>query len=315
MKNLIKYLKNNRTQIWFYLRYITGITIFLGIVHFAFSLSDQLPSEKIEINPFFLLLGIFLIVFSTLIVHMNWVILMSVLGVKICKKNSLFIRIKAELGKYVPGRLVQYGILIAEYNRYSISKTLTAFASLIEVVIMLMSLVFVYALSELFSQISINGDYRLLIAIMAAIQLIVLHPKILSVFINLLNKQLKRPPVKLTLKYRTILLLIIISSVAWLIFGCAYYFLIKSFSEISFSEYWYLTGGLALSSLIGTITFFVPAGLGVRESGLIYLLKDNIGGLTVSIASIMFRFLTVFADILLYFASVLWSKFSKKKRN
>ncbi len=59
----------------------------------------------------------------------------------------------------------------------------------------------------------------------------------------------------------------------WIIFGVGVYLLLNSFYAIEFNQTVILCGIFAISVIVGIFSFFVPAGLGVREGVQSYLLS------------------------------------------
>jgi hypothetical protein len=136
------------------------------------------------------------------------------------------------------------------------------------------------------------------------------HPKIIEWIFNVVLRAIKREEIKINEKYPKILFLIFLNAInLGLIGGFSFYLLISSFYSIPLSKVLFIAMALGVSSLSGLIAFFAPAGIGVREGVLIYLLGFFLPSHLSVIVSIISRiWLTVCEIILISFAYILKNK-------
>jgi uncharacterized membrane protein YbhN (UPF0104 family) len=92
--------------------------------------------------------------------------------------------------------------------------------------------------------------------------------------------------------------------VDWMIFGVAVYFLINSFYQIDLQQTVVLCGIFALSVLAGIASFFVPAGLGVREGVQSYLLGLFIPLSAAVLISLVMRAWMILGETGCFFAAL-----------
>jgi len=85
----------------------------------------------------------------------------------------------------------------------------------------------------------------------------------------------------------------------WLIFGWAFYFFINSFYALSVEHYFFITGAFAIAGIIGFVSVFAPAGLGVREGVLIFTLSLVLTTAMSSLISLISRLWMTLSEILL----------------
>ena len=89
-----------------------------------------------------------------------------------------------------------------------------------------------------------------------------------------------RNKVRLTgspIRGRSLLLLIPVSAASWLVGALALYALLEALSPGASLNPGTVIGALALANVLGSLAFFVPAGVGVREGALVTLLMHSTG--------------------------------------
>lgn len=98
--------------------------------------------------------------------------------------------------------------------------------------------------------------------------------------------------------------IILILLADWLIFGVAVYFLVNSFYPINLSQTVILCGIFAISSILGILSFFVPAGLGVREGVQSYLLSLFIPVSAAILISLAMRIWMTLGELMCFFVAL-----------
>ncbi len=292
---LIKFFKKHNVLF----KYLTAILIFAFI---TLKIDDSFKFNKFDFNQIklnYFFISIFLLIFALFSQYVIWYLITVYSSVVLPFLLSLKIRAYSELGKYVPGRALLYGILFVSYKKYNVSSKKIAFCSIIESVSSLISAVIVTLILLLFGDIELEQSIKLFSIAFLIFSLIILHPVILQFILNIFFKLFRKEKIEIKISYLKILSIVFLNTLLWLIFGLAFYFLINSFISISFSNYWYLTGAFAISSFFGFIAFFVPAGLGIREGSLILLLGKIVVEPFSSLASFSSRLLIIFGDLII----------------
>jgi hypothetical protein len=207
----------------------------------------------------------------------------------ICFFETIKVKIYSDLGKYIPGKVFAYGILFYSYDQKGISKKSIAVCSFQELVAGTLAAIIIALVSIYFADIEILNRYRIIFIGLAFACLIMIHPGILKFISNKLLKLLKKEPVTSTSSYLQILLVFVMHFINWLIFGFAFYFFIGSFYPFSFENYFFITGAFSIAGLIGFIAVFAPAGLGVREGVLVFILSLIFPSAIAAIISLISR--------------------------
>lgn len=111
------------------------------------------------------------------------------------------------------------------------------------------------------------------IALLFPLCIIFLHPKPFLKIANPILVKMGKMPINISLSFKNMLFLVGYYSLFWIVTGTAFYFFVRSFYPLSFSYIPILSGIYAISFVAGYLTFFTPAGLGVREGCLTVLLS------------------------------------------
>jgi hypothetical protein len=91
--------------------------------------------------------------------------------------------------------------------------------------------------------------------------------------------------------------ILIVCIIAWAIGGIGFYLFVDSVFPVAPQSILFLTGALAISSILGLIAIFAPSGLGVREGALVYLLSLMMETPVAVIISILTRIWMTFIEI------------------
>jgi hypothetical protein len=128
--------------------------------------------------------------------------------------------------------------------------------------------------------------------------LVALHPFFMKQINRLIEKSGKRIALPQVLTYYDILTILALYNLYWFTFGFAFYFFINSFVYLPISQYFYITGSFALSTLIGFLAFFLPAGIGAREGTLILFLNPIMKNPYSTVASLASRLWMISAELM-----------------
>lgn len=177
------------------------------------------------------------------------------------------------MGKYIPGKVWQYLGQIYLGQKAGLPKSVTFFSmvflfisyNLVGISLFLFSLFFwqrfppflIFALSLIF----------------ILICLAIFYPPILNEVLKFFFHLFRKEALTIKAGFGQILKILLVLIAEWIIFGIGVYLLINSFSSINFNQTVILCGIFAISVIFGILSFFVPAGLGVREGVQSYLLS------------------------------------------
>jgi len=93
-------------------------------------------------------------------------------------------------------------------------------------------------------------------------------------------------------------------ALAWSFFGLSFWALINTFVEVSFGAYYTALASFCGAWVMGVLSFFAPAGIGVREGALVYLLGQFLVPSMAAVISIAARLWITLVELIC--AAVAW---------
>ncbi|RKZ27902.1 hypothetical protein DRQ26_02260 [bacterium] len=129
--------------------------------------------------------------------------------------------------------------------------------------------------------------------------------KVLRASFKILGKDMDfKNPKHMNLK--TVLLGIFIGMCMWLVIGFGVMISIKSvFPDFAWGHFFNITGAYSLSYAIGYFSFITPAGLGVREGTMVYLINGTISNAEKMFFVLATRVWMMLSEIIILFFIVI----------
>lgn len=239
----------------------------------------QLGTYQWQLKPLFLILSFVFLEANLAVSVLVWQRILTLFGIKLPFGKSFKITFVSAPGKYVPGKVWIYLSQLYLSQKAGIPKSITLFSMLLlfggyvltGVVIFIFSLFFwqgiPWWLISALLLLSLTG-----LGLLFTPWMLNLIVRIAGFFSSKFKGGRKTEKMNITGGISEIFRIIMILLADWLIFGVAVYFLINSFYQIDLQQTVVLCGIFAISVLAGIASFFIPAGLGVREGVQSYLL-------------------------------------------
>ncbi|MCZ7569132.1 MAG: hypothetical protein M5U01_11185 [Ardenticatenaceae bacterium] len=123
----------------------------------------------------------------------------------------------------------------------------------------------------------------------AASLLVVVQPSLLERAVNWLLRQWGKAPLASLVDQRAAAMLLAVYALVWLTGGLILFFLIRAIYPVEWSALPLVLESWVVSGLVAYLAFFAPAGLGVREVALAYLLALAIPLPVAVIAGVLAR--------------------------
>lgn len=220
----------------------------------------------------FLVLSVVLISLYYLQQWGGWRLVMGGFGDPLGRGESMRIWFATILGRYVPGSVAMVAGRIGLCRRRGIPGT-TTFASIVyENVLILLTALLVAAASVPLWPPFPYDRYALLLAALAPVCLVSLHPAIFGPLANYGLRKIKKEPLEATLPFSRVLALIPYYVGGWLLLGLGFAALAASIAPVAPGDLALLVGGYAFAWEIGFLALITPSGLGVKEVALALIL-------------------------------------------
>jgi uncharacterized membrane protein YbhN (UPF0104 family) len=238
-----------------------------------------------------------------------WQAVLARLGSRLGFRICLRIYLASEFVRYIPGNVWHVLTRILWVGKYGVSRPI-AFASMtIELITKLAAGALIFAVSLLFwGNVGAVGSlfqgslFIVLGGAMFLALLIMLHPRILNGLLNLALRLLKRDPIRLTLRYRDILLVTLAWCVSWIVAGTAFFLLLLAlWPDTTLAMLPVCIGIYAIAWDFGFVTLITPSGLGFREAAiaaLFLLALPPVPNSIVAVLALLSRAVSTLAELL-----------------
>ena len=269
---------------------VTAIFFFLGKM--VWENWVQVKEVPFTLRWTSLMFSTLIFAFSYFIQLWAWYLITLRLGIALSLRETLESWFYSQLGKYLPGKV---WLLLGRFYLYESkgkSKKIISAALYYEMVTIILAggIIFVSSLVLLKEGFLLfRGEQLGWIIFSLLIILVFLHPRFLQKIMNGFLVAFKKETITLSLSYPDVLGILCICMLAWLIGGVGFYLFVDSITPVPSEHFLFLTGALAVSSILGLIAVFAPAGLGVREGALVYLLTQLIPAPLAVILSVSTR--------------------------
>jgi len=297
---------------------VTAIFFFLGKMVWENWVQVKEVPFTLRWTP--LIIATLIFAFSYFIQLWAWYLITLRLGIVLSLRETLESWFYSQLGKYLPGKV---WLLLGRFYLYESkgkSKKIISAALYYEMVTIILAggIIFVSSLVLLKEGFLLfRGEQLGWIIFSLLIILVFLHPRFLQKIMNGFLVAFKKETITLSLSYPDVLGILCICMLSWLIGGVGFYLFVDSITPVPSEHFLFLTGALAVSSILGLIAVFAPAGLGVREGALVYLLTQLIPAPLAVILSVSTRLWMTLVEIgligVVYFGGkILGSPIGKK---
>ena len=256
--------------------------------------------SNFEILP--LVISFLIMILIYLEAALNYHVLIKAINYPLKFKQSLYIFIVSNASRYIPGSIWQYiGRVEIAKKIAQIPRSISVLALVLEVFLLVNAAIIVSLFALPFFN-NIPGQSYLLIFLLP-ISLIFLHPKISSKLILLIAKVGKKD---ITKSISQINLEKLITTLPWFILnfllnGIALFFLTKAiYPDIGIENIILFSGAFAFSWVVGYLSLFAPAGLGVTDVLLIYILSLQMPFPLASTIALSYRVFLTIAELVVF---------------
>lgn len=180
----------------------------------------------------------------------------------------------SNLGRYVPGKIVQIGAMGVMAERAGVSPIAATGSAILNVVVNLIAGFIVVAVFgwPLLQLQAVGGVRTAIVFVVVCVGALVLLPVVLPPIFRVLSRVTGRDLNIGVLPRVAILISLVGNVVAWLLYGVAFALFARGVSGSSHGAITAYIAVYALSYLVGYLVLFAPAGAGFREAAMIALL-------------------------------------------
>lgn len=288
------------------------ILIVLFIFYKLFGYIKQVDFKSINFNFYFITLSFFMIPVWYFFMCFSFKRILQTLGNNVGIYTLMRIIGISMFGKYIPGKLWFTVGRIALLERVGVSKKKSFTAVVLETYLLLLTGAFFFLITIVKS--NQNVLYIIFSLILFLFFIILSLPLIFTKLINFLLKFLKKEKFDFVIGMKEYLFIIFLYFLVWIFSGIEFYLLIYSFTLKSY-DFIGLLSVYPSSWVVGFLSLLMPAGIGVREGMIFFLLKGYTGVEVAAIGSILSRIQVTVGEILYLFFFIgdkkIWRKNEK----
>jgi glycosyltransferase 2 family protein len=236
---------------------------------------------------------------GTLNIGICWRAVLVLLGARISYLSAFKSFYWSVLCKYMPGKIWGATVRIIVAGREGVPEGSAALGVLLETILLIVSAGAVggIAMTQWQGNLPwwVHGIPPLSMGL-----IILLHPKILTRLIRLLSRKypswVVMPDTVPNMK--ALLLLTWMYSGIWVFWGAGLYFCIDAFHPLTPDAFVAVVGGNTFAWLAGFVAVMFPAGVGVRELVLTYLVSGETGTGTAALAAVLARIFVLAGEVI-----------------
>lgn len=306
-KNFVKQKQKSRR--WLSTFISLGIAAFIAVLllHSVVSNLEVLSSQPLTFSWFPMVLAFGAYVLDLILATWIWHRLgRRILGIDDWRKNSR-VYINTLLARRLPGSFWHFVGRAQSYAEDGVPKSVSSMASAVEFVIFFLSGGVLYI--ALWPWLRSDQISVWVFICFLPLGLLILFPQSVVWF----TAKISRQPAKISIQRRDLLEWIILDIFAWGGGGVLLYLIINSFYVLPLEYIPSTVAAWTLSSMIGMVAVFTPAGLGVRELTLSALLAPFVIPPYNVIIAIMVRIIVTGFDFICAGLGYIYFKSSHKK--
>jgi hypothetical protein len=282
-----------------WLRKILKLSVISLVLYYVFEIFQtnlvQASDYDFQVSKFDLSLSALSLLIFILIQSLLWHVILRLLGSHISLGRSVYCWFMSLPGKYLPGKLGYPLGRIYCHRQNGADGILITTCLYLEAVMILSASILVVAVSVPFYLEGIS-----LGAIIPAIFLLLasLHPVFINRAMRFGLRFLGKKPVRIELKYTSLVGMVLLYSVTYFLFGGAYYFFIlRSLTAFSINDFMFAVSIVSGGGLVGQLFFIFPAGLGIRDGFYAYITGIVLVDPIPAVAAIMARLIVTLVEL------------------
>jgi len=254
--------------------WLRGLVFILAALYLGQKLIEGWSEKKMVFGHF----NSKLFIFSTIILSLAFPLLpitskmtAELFHVNLPMKVSFQSYFYSQIGKYLPGGIWSYVARVYFFHKEGINKREAFYITILELIFLCISGFFCFLISFYFWKKIPDISLILSSITFLLVTLCAFSPYFYKIIPAVLRRFGFRFDLKCTPKKIGLILIIYICF--WEMVGVGFYFLIISITPFSWEMILVFGGVYPLAWIMGRLIFFMPAGIGIREGALVYLLS------------------------------------------
>lgn len=256
---------------------VVGLILFF-LIRFLYRNWLQVSTYDFQLKYDYLFVSVLLLFGFFFLRVYCWQLILKKMDISLSLRKSVKVSFLSMVGKYLPGKVWLVLGKVYLSGKEGLPRVEVFASVVIEIILEIVASIFFFFffLLSVMQQplLSLKVIYSLGLIMVAG--LVFLHPSVFYKLINIVLYWWKGEKVKKHIRYRDTIQLLIFYNFIVLFQGVAFYFFVNALCYVPLDKILGLTGSLAIAGAVGTLSFFAPSGLGVREGILALLLTSYV---------------------------------------
>jgi len=252
---------------------LVAAVVFFFLARVLYSNWEQVKAYQWQFNLPLLALSFVGLVGSYLVDIAVWRQAITRMGQHIRYQNALRLYFAAGIAKYIPGTVWQFLGWFYLAQREGVSTVVAGTSIFLTQALSALAgvLLAVAAFAAKGSQDMVGQLLPLLLIL--PVGLVVLQPRLVSRVLNWGLARLGRPPISFDLSFRDLVAIFVFYLLSYVLWGAALFLFANALTPLPLAYFAPFLGVFPAAYALGLIAPFAPAGIGVREGVLTYLLS------------------------------------------
>jgi len=259
---------------------------------------SELSTYQWSLNYLALAGSLFLLLADAFLYAYLWRQILLQFGGSLGYREVVRIVLLSQLGRYLPGKAWNLAGVIYLGSKEGIPKVISGASLGLQLLWQILSGLIVFLLTLPFwghSQ-PLAGLYPSLLLLPLGV--ILLHPAFIRRGFGFALRAMGEEPRSLDWRYRDTLGQLFLWVLFWVINGIAYYLLINSLTPSPLSQLPMVVGAFTIAWVVGFLALFAPAGLGVVEGTLTFLLGFHFSFPVATVVALFARLMRTIAELI-----------------
>ncbi len=278
---------------------VVGLILFF-LLRFLYKNWLQVSTYDFQLKYNYLFLSmLFLFGFFFLRVYC-WQLILKKMDIFLSMRKSIRVSFLSMIGRYLPGKVWLVLGKVYLSGKEGVPRV-EAFASVvIEIILEIVASIFFFFffLLSVLEQPLLSLKVMYFLGLVMVAGLVFLHPKVFYRLTNIVLYRWKGEEIKKCISYRDIIKLFVFYNFIVLSQGIAFYFFVNAICYVPLEKVLGLTGSLAIAGALGTLSFFTPGGIGVREGILALLLTSYVISPIAVLISLLARLWVTLGEVM-----------------
>jgi len=283
-----------------YFALLVGATAF-----YLYRWGERLPELLGQVQPGWALAALGATLLAGLVYSYTQYAIYRRLGALLPYWTTLRIVTIAQLGKYLPGKVMFAGNYYLLSREAGVSNTQVGTSFVISQALWMLTA----SLCGLPVLALLNPALRYTVLLMPLALVLLLHPRFLAWLLRLGQRLAGRGrgeplPLPQGLAVPFYLWIVFLFMVNWGLAGMGAWFSLRAFGTLGFEVFPLALASIALGTVAGFVVLFAPVGLGIREGLGAVILAPVVGAETALLGLVLLRGITVLVDLALALVSI-----------